>query len=68
MWSQTGILAALAIRTVAAVPGLAPRRNATQPSAPKAIIFAFLSCPAARPWRCQPAGWASIRYPGVRAA
>jgi len=60
--------AALAIRAVAVVPGLAPRRNATQLSAPKAIIFAFRSCPAARPWRRQSAGWASIRYPGVRAA
>ena len=40
--------AALAIRMVALVPGLALCRNATQPSAPRPIIFAFRSCPGGR--------------------
>ena len=39
--SQTGIPFVLASRMVAVVPGLAPRKNATHPSAPKAIIWAF---------------------------
>ena len=39
--SQTGMPAARASRTVAVVPGLAPRKNAAQPSAPAAA-----TCPA----------------------
>lgn len=41
---------------VAVVPGLVPRKNATQPPTPRAIICAFRRWPADRPYRCQPAG------------
>jgi hypothetical protein len=49
LWSQTGMPAAMASRMVAVVPGLAPRRNAAQPSAPSVTISALRRCPAARP-------------------
>ena len=59
MQSQTGMLAALASRTALVLPGLPPRMNAAHPSAPSAIISALRRYPAARPYRCQSAGWAS---------
>jgi hypothetical protein len=50
VWSQTGIPAALAIWTAWVLPGLAPRMNAAQPSAPRAIISGLRRYPAARPY------------------
>ncbi len=41
VWSQRGMPAALACRTAWVLPGLVPRMNATQPSAPRAIISAL---------------------------
>jgi hypothetical protein len=52
--------AALASRTALVLPGLPPRVNAAQPSAPSAIISALRRYPAARPYRRQFAGCASI--------
>jgi hypothetical protein len=59
-WSQMGIPAALARRTALVLPGLPPRMNAAHPSAPKAIISALRRYSAARPYRRQSAGCASI--------
>jgi hypothetical protein len=49
LWSQTGMPAAVASLMVAVVPGLVPRRNAAQPSAPSVTISILRRCPAARP-------------------
>ena len=60
--------AALAMATVALLPGLPPRIKAMHPSAPVAIISALRRYPAARPYSRQLAGLPSTWYPDVRAA
>ena len=57
----THVQTAWPLTTAWVLPGLPPRMKAAQPSAPRAIILALRRYPAARPYRSQSAGCASVR-------